>query len=204
MSDLTRPASRVEQAFLRCGLGRNTVSAARFLLGKHLVWRTPAGVEALRIGEVEAYLPEGDAAAHVRAGRTKRTEPLFGAPGIAYVYLVYGLHHCLNISAEVAGVPGCVLVRGGVAVRSGSVEIRDLKGPGRVCRGLGIDTGLSGVDLISGEARVWLRDGPEPDGVEATPRIGLTRAARLPLRFVERSDASPCGRVILSEEDYDR
>ena len=204
MRSLTRSASSAEKGFLRRGLGRETVSAARFLLGKHLVWRAPAGIGTLRIVEVEAYLPEGDAAAHVRAGRTKRTDPLFGPPGTAYVYLVYGLHHCLNISAERAGVPGCVLVRGGVPLRAGAVGASDLRGPGRLCRALGIDTRLSGDDLILGGGPVWLRDGPEPDEVQVTQRIGLTRAARLPLRFVERSDASPCGRVILSEEDYDR
>src|SRR5512145_1957795 len=151
MANLGR-AGRAELLRLRRGLAMRTPEAACFLLGKWLVW---AG-GAVRITEVEAYLPTGDPAAHVRAGRTKRTEPLFGPPGTAYVYLVYGMHYCLNIAAEPVGVPGCVLVRGSDAVA----------GPGRLCRALGISLRLSGTDLVGGSGALWLRDGPPPARIE--------------------------------------
>jgi len=201
MRDLSRPGGGAEQAFLRNGLAQETGKAARFLLGKHLVWRTLGDWAALRITEVEGYLPEGDPAAHSRAGRTRRTAPLFGLPGTAYVYLVYGVHHCLNVAAEGEGVPGCVLIRAGVPIVPSAPSARELVGPGRVCRALGIDTRLSGADLVSGGDRVWLRDGAPPGEVETTRRIGISRGTQLRLRFVERGSASGAGRVILAGEE---
>ncbi len=126
------------------------------------------------IRETEAYLPVGDPAAHAHAGRTKRTAVIFGSPGHAYVYLNYGLHHMLNIVVEEEGVPGCVLIR----------AAGEWTGPGRLTRALGINLSHYGVDLTDGDFQ--LRDGPriEDSRVQITPRIGISKAVDLPLRFV--------------------
>ena len=92
-------------------LGRPTVEAARALLGCVLVRRCGDRVLRARIVETEAYLGPEDPAAHSYAGRTPRTEPLWGPPGTIYVYFVYGMHHCLNLAVDREGFPGCVLVR---------------------------------------------------------------------------------------------
>ncbi len=130
--------------------------------------------KAAMIRETEAYLPTGDGAAHACAGRTKRTAVIFGPPGLVYVYLNYGLHYMLNIVVEPEGVPGCVLIR----------AAGEWTGPGRLTRGMGIDLGHYGVDLTRGDLRICQGE-RVPDGrVAITPRIGISKAADLPLRFL--------------------
>jgi DNA-3-methyladenine glycosylase len=121
---------------------------------------------------VEAYLSEGDPAAHCFRGPTPRNRVLYGAGGHAYVYLIYGMHYCLNVSAERAGRAGCVLIRG----------LENIPGPGRVTRALAITLDHYGADLTRGPLRIL--DGAPPGAIEATPRIGIAKAADLPLRFV--------------------
>ncbi len=152
----------------RAFYARPTVEVARDLLGKRLLMNGRGG----RILEVEAYLPHGDQAAHAWRGRTPRTEVLFGPPGRAYVFLNYGVHHCLNVVAEPEGTPGCVLIR--------SVEGAG-DGPGKLTRALGITLAHYGADLTRGP--LLIRDGPEPGAIEVTPRIGIRRSVDLPLRF---------------------
>src|SRR5258706_2613650 len=119
---------------------QDTVEVARSLLGKVLVHGEPAG----RIVEVEAYLGEGDAAAHSARGLTPRTRVIFGAPGHAYVYLIYGMYECLNIVAEPEGKAGCVLLRAlepvaGIDVMKQRRSNRDLcGGPGKLTQALGV------------------------------------------------------------------
>jgi DNA-3-methyladenine glycosylase len=150
---------------------RPTVEVARSLLGQRLEFRGRGG----RILEVEAYLPEGDEAAHAWRGRTARTEVLFGPPGHAYVFLAYGMHCCLNVVAEPEGVPGCVLIR--------AVEgIGD--GPGKLTRALGITLEQNGWDLVSSPLRILHEPPPAHESITVTPRIGIRRSAQLPLRFV--------------------
>jgi len=150
--------------------------------------------------EVEAYLGEEDPAAHAAAGRTLRTSVLFGPPGHAYIYFIYGNHYCLNVSCEREGKAGSVLFRAlepltGIdeLARARSVEIhgpRDLlkltTGPGRLCEAFGITRQRdNGGDLTVPESPLWIGDdGYHARGIAATPRIGITKAADLPLRFL--------------------
>jgi len=152
---------------------RPTVEVARGLLGCSLEFNGRRG----RIVEVEAYLPEGDEAAHAWRGRTARTEVLFGEPGRAYVFLNYGVHCCLNVVAEPAGTPGCVLIR----------RVEDWgDGPGKLTRAAGITLAENGCDLTRGP--ILIRGGPPPKSIETTCRIGIRRSRDLALRFVARFD----------------
>jgi DNA-3-methyladenine glycosylase len=165
---------------------RSTVQVAKSLLGKYLVRKIKRGVQAGRIVEVEAYCGPTDLACHASKGRTKRTEVMFGMPGVAYVYMIYGMYHCLNVVTEREGFPAAVLVRG-VELDGSKQELID--GPGRVCRYFDIDRTLTGVDLTAGKV-LWLEDRGERVSsrqVVASPRIGIDYAgawARKPWRFV--------------------
>jgi len=184
---------------------RDPRRVARALLGKLLVRKTPRGVLAGRIVETEAYLGQGDAAAHAAAGRTARNSVLFGPPGHAYVYFIYGNHYCLNVSCLPDGVPGGVLFRalepvGGVEQMAQArgidvVKETDLKdvaslkkissGPGRMSEALGVtrerDNGKSMVSVRS-DLRI-VDDGYCVRRVMVTPRIGIVKSAERPLRY---------------------
>ena len=173
-----------ERRRLLAGLGQSPVEAARFLLGKILVRRLGRGALAARIVETEAYLGLDDPAAHAYGGRrTRRTEPLWGPPGTIYVYFIYGMHHCLNVSVEREGVPGCVLIRAAEAL--GRQGAGSLRGPGRLCRTLRLDTSDSGRYLFDPAARLTLREGPPPAEIGVSVRVGIRRAADRPLRFFD-------------------
>jgi DNA-3-methyladenine glycosylase len=168
---------------------RPTVEVARDLLGKILVHGSTAG----RIVEVEAYLGQDDRAAHTWHGLTERTRVIFGPPGRAYVYLVYGLHECLNLVAERDGSPGCVLVRAleplaGIGVmrrRRGVARLEELaSGPGKLTEAMGITRRLNGVCVTSGALTVRrLRGEPAASVVTAT-RVGIRHERERPLRFL--------------------
>jgi DNA-3-methyladenine glycosylase len=174
---------------LQAGLAQPAERAARFLLGKLLVRRRGRRLLAVRIVETEAYTGARDPAAHAFRGRTRRTEPLWGPPGTVYVYFIYGMHHCLNLAAERAGVPGCVLIRAAepLAPALGSAVYR---GPGRLTRALGIAADESGRSLFAPGARLYLRDGPAPRRIGVSARVGITRAADRPLRFFDADSAA--------------
>jgi DNA-3-methyladenine glycosylase len=146
------------------------------LLGKVLVH----GERQLRLSEVEAYLPEGDRAAHCAAGLTPRTRVIFGPPGHAYVYLNYGIHHLINIVVEPAGTPGCVLLRAGH-----TLDGLPVMGPGRLTRYLGLDLSHYGADLCHPDASLHLLDAPAvpQTAIQRGPRIGIRKSAELHLRF---------------------
>lgn len=155
---------------------RPTLTLAPALLGAWLCRRTDSGVLRARIVEVEAYTD--DAASHCRAQRrTPRNAVMFGPAGYSYVYFTYGMHHCLNVVAETDGVPGAVLLRGldGLAAANG---------PGRLCRVMGIDLRLNGVDLTAG-ASLWIEPGRRRRGerIVRTTRIGIRHDTELPWRF---------------------
>ncbi len=193
---------------------RDTVTVARELLGKYLIRRYDGLVLAARVTETEAYIGRMDRACHAyHYRRTKRTEPLFAPPGTAYVYLIYGMYHCLNLVTEEEGEPAAVLIRG-VEPRCGLDIIAEnrfhckaeelsprqkkhfLDGPGKVCAGLNIDRRLNALPWGSPELEVCASlaeiglDGPPGDGgppaIHTGPRIGVDYAgedALLPWRF---------------------
>lgn len=149
---------------------KRTAALARWLLGKHLVRRLPDGREDARlILEVEAYHGEQDQACHARAGRTKRTEVMYGPGGVWYVYLCYGIHEMLNLVVGPAGWPAAILIRG----------VEGAKGPGRVTKALGIDRRLNAASATDAASGLWLEDRgvrPPRGSVKATPRIGIDYA----------------------------
>jgi len=158
---------------------RDTVVVARDLLGRILVHGERRG----RIVETEAYVGEHDLACHASKGRTPRTAVMFGPPGRAYVYLIYGMHHCFNVVTEPEGHACAVLIRG-LAPLDG--ETLAGHGPGRLCRALGIDRRLDGHDLT--EPPLTLRPGTPIAArrIARGPRIGVDYAgawAAAPLRF---------------------
>ncbi len=173
---------------------RETEIVARELLGAVLECHTDAGVCTGRIVETEAYLGEQDLACHAAAGLTPRTAPLYGAPGISYVYFIYGVHWCVNAVTRAKGLPSAVLIRAlepltGIEImRTRRVAARrdiDLtNGPGKLCQALGIDGRHNALDLR--KAPLLIRAGhPVADtDVGRTPRIGITRCADWPLRWI--------------------
>lgn len=166
---------------------RETLTVARELLGLHLVHKNIHGRQVGRIVEVEAYKGPQDLAAHSARGRTPRTEVMFGAPGHAYVYLIYGVWDCLNVVTAAHGVPHAVLIRALEPVAS--IE-NTTHGPGLLCRALHIDRGLNGTDLTGNS--LWIERPPEPayrtPKVVRATRIGVDYAgdwARKPWRFFD-------------------
>jgi DNA-3-methyladenine glycosylase len=191
---------------------RDPRRVARALLGKLLVRKTPRGILAGRIIETEAYLGKGDAAAHAAAGKTARNAVLFGPPGHAYVYFVYGNHYCLNVSCLADGVPGGVLFRAlepvsGIAqmAEARGLEVAkeiDLKtissGPGRLAEAMEItrerDNGKSLVSRRS-DLRI-VDDGYRVRRVTVTPRIGIVKSAEQPLRYFIAGNRFVSGRRV--------
>jgi len=173
---------------------RDAVTVARDLLGKILVNGETAGT----IVETEAYPGGDDLASHSAAGITDRTRVIFGPPGHAYVYLCYGMHACMNIVADAEGSAGCVLIRAlepvaGVEVmrerRHSARRDHDLaSGPGKLTKALGITLGHYGADLTRGEFVVRQPAGAKRFQIDITPRIGISKCAERPLRFVIRPE----------------
>lgn len=172
------------------------------LLGKIIVRRERRTLRAGRIVEVEAYLSTGDLAAHAAAGQTARNAVLFGLPGYAYVYFIYGVHYCLNISCMPKGEAGCVLIRAlepvagidqmitargldGMKPASVSDLRRLTSGPGRLCKALEITRPRdNGKNMVSVRSDLQVRDdGFLPEKVLVTPRIGITKSPDMPLRY---------------------
>ena len=173
---------------------RETETVARQLLGAILVCRTNEGVASGRIVETEAYLGEHDLACHAAVGRTARTDPLYGEPGTAYVYLIYGVHWCFNAVTRAVGLPSAVLVRAvepidGVELmrtrRGAAARAVDLtNGPGKLCQAMAITGAHNRLSLQRPSLQIRRGD-PVPDrDVEITPRIGITQCANWPLRWV--------------------
>jgi len=168
---------------------RDTVAVARELLGTHLV-HVVDGVERVgRIVEVEAYLGEHDRAAHSSRGRTARTEVMFGPPGHAYVYLIYGMHWCMNMVTEREGHASAVLLRALEPVRN--VEGRT-QGPGLLCKAMSIGRAQNACDLLGDTLYVAEASGEPSPRIVKRPRIGVDYSghwARRLLRFYVRGSA---------------
>jgi DNA-3-methyladenine glycosylase len=172
-----------ERERLLDGLSQAPARAARFLLGQLLVRRVGRGRRVARIVETEAYLGEGDPAAHSFRGRTARTAPLWGRPGTIYVYFIYGMHHCLNLAVEREGAPGCVLIRAAEPIAG--LDPGSCRGPGRLARALALDTSDSGGHVFDRESRLYLREGTAPARIGTSARIGIRLAADRRLRFFD-------------------
>jgi DNA-3-methyladenine glycosylase len=162
---------------------RDTVTVARELLGKFLVHRV-AEVELIgRIVEVEAYLGPHDLASHSSKGLTERTRIMFGPPGHAYVYLIYGMHHCMNVVTEREGLGAAVLLRAIEPVQNISARTN---GPGLLARAMQINRRLNGHDLLSDEFFLAAGNDSAPIKIVKRPRIGVAYAgtwAKRHLRF---------------------
>jgi len=188
-----------ERALARSFYLQPTLRVARALLGKVLVHETAEGRAAGRIVEVEAYRGPADRAAHTAGGRrSARNETMWGPPGHAYVYFVYGMHHCVNVTTRAAGLPEAVLLRAlepieGIDLMRVRRNIPDApawrlcRGPGALCQALGVTRQQDGTDLVRGPLRIL--DGPTVPArlVRRTPRIGVAYAgadALRPWRFL--------------------
>ena len=162
---------------------RDTIEVAKELLGKHLV-HVHGGVERIgRIVETEAYLGPHDLAAHSSKGRTERTKVMFGPPGHAYVYLIYGMYHCMNVVTQAEGVASAVLLRAVEPLKN--VDGRT-QGPGLLCRALHIDRAQNGHDLLSDDFYVADGGSQQKLTIVKRPRIGVDYAghwAKRLLRF---------------------
>jgi DNA-3-methyladenine glycosylase len=195
----SRQAKLLQRAFFN----RDPRAVSRELLGKLIMRREGRRQIAGRIVEVEAYLGAGDLAAHAAAGHTARNSVLWGPPGHAYVYFIYGVHYCLNISCLPAGEAGCVLIRAlepvsGIADMAKArglagldlTSTRDLRklasGPGKLCEALGITRPRdNGKDMLSSASDLQvISDGFQTKEVAITQRIGITKSMEMPLRYV--------------------
>ena len=174
----------------RTYFNRPTLIVARSLIGKYLVRAIDGRILAGKIVEVEAYVGPEDKACHASKGRTQRTDVMFGPGGVAYVYLIYGMYHCLNVVTEREEFPSAVLIR--------AIEIDGalIDGPGRLCRVLQIDRRLNREDLTTGES-IWFEDRGalvKKADVRAHPRVGVDYAgkwAKKPWRFRLRTVTPP-------------
>jgi DNA-3-methyladenine glycosylase len=173
---------------------RPTLTVAADLLGKVLVHRTPAGVAAGMIVETEAYIGEDDPACHAAPGPTRRNAPLYGPPGLAYVYLNYGIHYLVNAVTEAEGHPAAVLIRAlspveGIRLMQkrrapGGQHVDPVnlcRGPGNLTRALGITLTDNLLDLTSSQLSIEDR-GLTPEGVSSGPRIGIRVGVERPWR----------------------
>lgn len=167
------PTRRLPRTFF----ARPTLTVARDMIGKILCRRIDSKTYIrARITEVEAYRGENDSACHAARGRTKRTEPMYARPGTIYVYLIYGMYHCLNIVTEQCDFPAAVLIRGCKPLHDSSC--RNFIGPGRLCKTLDITVKENGGDITHNRS-LWISD----DGtripnssVIRTPRVGVEYA----------------------------
>ncbi len=175
---------------------RDTIEVAEDLLGRVLVRETTAGRLAVKIVEAEAYVGPHDKACHASKGMTDRNKVMFGEPGHAYVYFIYGMYHCLNLVTESDGYPAAVLIRAGEPLE-GEALMRELRkkarsregltsGPGKLCMAMAIDRALNGADLC-GKSPLYVEAG-EPGGHEVVScrRVGVDYAAEYrdkPWRF---------------------
>lgn len=162
---------------------RNTVEVARELLGKYLIHIEGEIQKIGKIVEVEAYIGEEDLAAHSSKGLTKRTQVMYGPAGHAYVYLIYGIHHCVNVVTEREGIGSAVLIRALEPIANITEKTR---GPGLLCKAMNIDLRLNKTDLCENSLYIAQSSEHQTFDIIATPRIGVAYAkewADKPLRF---------------------
>jgi DNA-3-methyladenine glycosylase len=195
------------ERLLRAFYARDTLTVARELLGQRLVRLLDGQRVAGRIVEVEAYMGEKDQASHAAPGRTERNAVMYGPPGHAYVYFIYGMHHCFNVVTEREGFPAAVLVRAiepveGIEVmrrnRPGRSGVELTNGPAKLCYALGIDRALNAMDLVTSD-ELWLEQDEfvVDERVKTGPRVGVRgdeRAVEVEWRFWIESNPWVSGR----------
>jgi DNA-3-methyladenine glycosylase len=200
----------VTAALSRRWFERPASVVAPTLIGRHLVRRFPDGARCrVRIVETEAYEP-GDPASHAFGGQTARNATMFGPGGHLYVYLSYGIHHCLNVVTGKPGHGAAVLLRAAeplenlarLAQNRGVDDERALcRGPGRLAQALGVDRAFDGIDLL-GDGALWIEPGTPVSRarLEATPRVGISVATDVPWRWIEAGSrwATPTRRTAVA------
>ena len=207
LKPVTAPKPSRAQVLPRAFYARPTLMVAKDLIGKVLVHETSDGVASGMIVETEAYIGEDDAACHAACGPTRRNAPLYGPPGIAYVYLNYGIHSLVNAVTEAEGSPAAVLIRALEPIdniglmtkrrgRSGRVDVHTLcRGPGNLTRALGITLADNSLDLTRSVLRIEDR-GLHAGRVSWGPRIGIRVAMKRPWRcFVVGSPSVSHGKT---------
>ncbi len=172
---------------------RPTLEVASDLIGKYIVYRSDAGLMSGRIVEVEAYIGEDDPACHASRGRTKRNAVMFGKPGYAYIYLIYGMYHCLNFVTEPEGKPSAVLLRAAEPIDGFELMLNPhneakrsklLSGPGKFCRAFNLGLSENGLDLTGD--RLYLENRKnETIHVATSQRIGISSGLDKLWRFYD-------------------
>ncbi|NLK01288.1 MAG: DNA-3-methyladenine glycosylase [Clostridia bacterium] len=175
---------------------RDTVTVAKELLGKHMVYSKGSDILAGKVVETEAYLV-GDPACHSIGGKTKRNEVMFGPSGFAYVFIIYGIHFCFNVTSGVDNRPEAVLIRALEPIKGietmrrnrGQNEILNLcSGPGKLTQAMGIDMGYNGSSVVEGAIRFYESMEEDTFKVVTTTRVGISKAADWLLRFYIRDN----------------
>jgi DNA-3-methyladenine glycosylase len=211
-----RPPSVDLKALPTAFFNREASIVARELLGKLLLRRYGRELLIGRVVEAEAYLGQVDPVAHAYAGKTPRNAVLFGPPGFAYVYFIYGNHYCMNVSCMPEGNAGCVLLRAlepvaGLAIMAklrgldlaptaSNAQLRSISsGPGRLTQAMAITRQAhNGMALTSASSELFFADdGWRPERIAATPRINVTKAADRPLRYVIAGNPFVSGKRVL-------
>lgn len=152
-----------------------TLTVAQGLLGQRLVFGGKSGL----ISETEAYIGEDDPACHAAVGKTNRTQTMYEIGGTVYVYLIYGMYHCLNFVTEQSGFPAAVLIR---SIHIDGIDDKKLNGPGKLCRYFGITKAHNGMDLTQNESFFVQKTNLHPE-FETTPRIGISKGTDKLWRF---------------------
>ena len=182
---------------------RPTLVVAPDLLGKFIVYHSPRGKLVARIVEVEAYVGQDDPACHASNGLTPRTRVMFGLPGYSYIYLIYGMYHCLNFVTEPNGSPAAVLLRAGEIVEGEELLIaapgrkrpdsQPLAGPGKFCRAFGLTVSQNNLDLTG--STIYLEDrAVNVDNVKHSQRVGIKVGTERLWRFFDGESAAVSGK----------
>lgn len=161
---------------------RDTNIVSQELLGKLLYFQGKSGI----ITETESYIGQDDPACHASRGRTKRTEVMFGPPGVSYVYFIYGMYYCLNVVTEQEGFPAAVLIRG---VNMISPSPQTINGPGKLCKNFGINKEHNGYDITNSD-EFFIKDIGIKASFSTTPRIGISKGLDKLWRYVMDNSAS--------------
>lgn len=170
---------------------RDTVTVARELLGKHMIHHLPAGPVGGVVVETEAYLGPGDPASHSARGKTKRNAVMFGPAACAYVYKIYGIHFCFNVTCDSPVKPAAILIRAiepkiGIEIMTrlrNTDRLTNLcSGPGKLAQAMDINLDINGTSVVTGPVRFYYAN-QDPGEIVVAKRIGISQAEHLPLRF---------------------